>query len=1070
MRSPMFLAAAALLCFAAAYGQNGGTIERSSSQLYDDDYNQLRVNEIRMWMSNNGETSHSRLTDGSGLEWPAGSGKHVIFSEGCVVGGHVRGALRIGGATYRAGLQAGPIMASGVAADPSNPMHRVYRVCRLNRTQFNLLTSAEQQELRADFMQWPVTVGAPWIDADSDSAYMPDFDAWLDGTGNTDAPDFPGTEALWYVANDLNPSRTQYLFGTPPMGLEFQVLAWAASGSDAEDRTVIIRYTIINKGSDDITDFHIARWVDPDIGNASDDLVGVDTTLEMMFAYNGASVDAIYGAEPPAVGIVWLQTPMVPAPGCVARYGNDWRAGYRNLPLRAFAYYINGDSVYSDPNLGTVNGAVQMFNYLQGRLWDGRPYIDPYSGMEITFPIAGDPLRRDGWIDGQIHVPGDRRMLSSCGPITFAPGDTQQVLLATVIGVGASPEQARQDARHIAHGLKRQYRYGVAPLELADASYDLQWPHRDEYALTISATCSPQQETVALLRDAAGQEFHRIHLFDDGQHGDGASDDGRYAATSVRGVRSSGCDLYIATLRSDTVTAETMIGSMLPLVGEVSLSDFAVISDHMDFNQEAAPEENVVLSCALENHSRYTLGPWLIDIRIPPNIGKSGTIARAVPEGSTQAIDGLQAGLESALIFDVPAEAQPGSVLLLPVTLVSRQYCMWFDTLMLPVHALSRPMVAGMLEHTAGPGLGTLAYTVADPSVLNDHVYKVTVQGEDFGNKTLTIEDMTEGRILHSGVEAQDAHGHRSPSIAGVRLRLGSAYTGLESKPNGPMQILPVLWEFDHPERPWFRLSSALLYGYQSPGSTLTIFDSYPVSLVFDAVNGQKAYGYAGSSEWNAPYQGFFDIPVRAYDMRKPEQPGQIDLMFLEYSGGAANDRRWFPTTNSIDREYLCVLGARYTGYPDPAYSLSYDAPFFPRLYTVRPMLDASSPMFEDGDRFLITPQVPISSRDEYLLDMRTITAMDRTPVGPETIALYPNYPNPFTGVTNIAYSIESPGFVELAVVDMLGRKVRTLAAGYEEPGTHVRKLQLLDAPAGMYLCRLTVGETVRTKSLLLLR
>lgn len=1071
MRLIILFAAAALLCNATSFAQNGTALESPTTPLSNDHYNQLRANQIRMWLRNNGEMSHNPMTDASGLEWPAGSGKYVIFSEGCVVGGRMGGEVRIGGATYRPGLQAGPIKADGRAADPKDPAHRIYRVCRMNRTQFLLLTQTEQAHLRNDLLEWPAIMGAPWIDADNDGWYQPDFDAWLDGTGTTDAPDFPGTEALWYVSNDLDATRTYNLFGTTPMGLEFQVLAWAGTGSDQTNRTVFVRHTIINKGTEEITDFHIARWVDPDLGNAADDLVGVDTTLGMMFAYNGNSPDAVYGAQTPALGIVWLQTPIVPSPGDVARFGDGLREGYRNIPLQSFAFYINSDPIYSDPDLGTQEGGEQMLNYLHGRLWDGSPYIDPYSGTDIKFPIAGDPLLRNGWVDGQLHEPEDRRMLSACGPITFAPGDTQQVLLATIIGLGASPMQSLQDAKQMAYSLKRLYNDGVSLLELTDASYELQWPRREEYSLRITAEHAAGHETVALLRDAGGQEVHRIPLFDDGLHGDGASGDGRYAADYIQGARSSGCDLFIATLQADNITAETKIGSMLPLVGEISLHDITVISDHMDFNQEAAPGENIVWGSALENHSRYTLGPWSIGIKIPPNLGKLGTIARAVPEGDTYDFNGLQAGLDSALTLDVPPDAQPGSALTFPVTLISRQYCMWLDTLQLPVHALSRPMYAGLLEHTKGQGLGTLAYTVDDPAALNDHVYKVTVQGEDFGKKTLTVEDVTEGRVLHTGIDVQDAYGHLSPSVAGVRLRLGTAYTGMESGIENRMEIRPPLGEFDHPERPWIRLSPGLNYAYQYPGSTLlSIYDMYPIALIFDAVKQQKAYGYAGATVSDAPYQGYFDIPVRAYDMRDPQRPRQIGLTFVENISSVAFDRRWFPTTSPVDREYLCMLDETYAGSPNPTYMTSFGTPFIPRIYTLRSQLNTNSPLFVDGDSFLITPQVPISTRDEYLLDMRTITGTGTLPPHPESVALYPNYPNPFTYATNIAYRIEHPAFVELVVLDLLGRKVRTLLAGHEEAGTHVRNIQLTDAPAGLYICRLTVGETVRTQRLLLMR
>ncbi len=62
----------------------------------------------------------------------------------------------------------------------------------------------------------------------------------------------------------------------------------------------------------------LGYWTDPDLGNASDDYVGTDTTLDMIYVYNGDNEDEGsdgYGTAPPALGISFLQGPLVDAPG-----------------------------------------------------------------------------------------------------------------------------------------------------------------------------------------------------------------------------------------------------------------------------------------------------------------------------------------------------------------------------------------------------------------------------------------------------------------------------------------------------------------------------------------------------------------------------------------------------------------------------------------------------------------------------------------------------------------------------------------------------------------------------------
>ncbi len=38
--------------------------------LFNDHYNFIAINEIKMWVSNNGDGSHDPNTDGNGLYWP----------------------------------------------------------------------------------------------------------------------------------------------------------------------------------------------------------------------------------------------------------------------------------------------------------------------------------------------------------------------------------------------------------------------------------------------------------------------------------------------------------------------------------------------------------------------------------------------------------------------------------------------------------------------------------------------------------------------------------------------------------------------------------------------------------------------------------------------------------------------------------------------------------------------------------------------------------------------------------------------------------------------------------------
>jgi photosystem II stability/assembly factor-like uncharacterized protein len=75
----------------------------------------------------------------------------------------------------------------------------------------------------------------------------------------------------------------------------------------------------------------------------------------------------------------------------------------------------------------------------------------------------------------------------------------------------------------------------------------------------------------------------------------------------------------------------------------------------------------------------------------------------------------------------------------------------------------------------------------------------------------------------------------------------------------------------------------------------------------------------------------------------------------------------------------------------------------------------------------------------------------------PAGMSLAQNTPNPFTGPTSISFSIPKAGAVKLAVYDMTGRLVATLADGRYEAGEHRAEFIPENLPSGVYTCSLTI-------------
>ena len=104
-------------------------------------------------------------------------------------------------------------------------------------------------------------------------------------------------------------------------------------------------------------------------------------------------------------------------------------------------------------------------------------------------------------------------------------------------------------------------------------------------------------------------------------------------------------------------------------------------------------------------------------------------------------------------------------------------------------------------------------------------------------------------------------------------------------------------------------------------------------------------------------------------------------------------------------------------------------------------------------------------------------TAIDPldVPVVAEGLELAQNYPNPFNPETRIRFFVPETGEAHLAVFDLRGREVTTLAAGLVERGWHEHAWRGEDArgqrvASGVYLYRLRVGEAVKVRKMVMLR
>jgi hypothetical protein len=378
---------------------------RSTSALDTEKY--INANKVLMFINNEGNFAYDAAQifgKFDGFYYPhstvddilnGANDKTVIYDAGMWLGAvdSATGDTLIAVAEYSSEYEPGTMVGGGPNPNPNDPVYRIY----------TLYSDSLADNPNADYLAWPVSQGAP-----------------VDDSGR---PAIIGDQMAWTVYNDANPAGADNDAGaTDPLGVEIQQTAFAFTREDALGNMVFLKFKLLNKGSKTLQNMFVSLWSDPDLGGASDDLVGCDTALSLGFCYNATNSDSKYGSTPPAVGFDFFQGPLE-FTGNSDDTGRMWGQkypGYRNQPMSSFNKYING----TDPSSKT-----HTYNYMQGLNRDGSAYT--YLGDTLKFFVSGDPVTRTGDLDSD---PADRRFMLTTGPFTLRPGDSTEVLAAIVAG------------------------------------------------------------------------------------------------------------------------------------------------------------------------------------------------------------------------------------------------------------------------------------------------------------------------------------------------------------------------------------------------------------------------------------------------------------------------------------------------------------------------------------------------------------------------------------------------------------------------------------------------------------
>ncbi len=299
------------------------------------------------------------------------------------------------------------------------------------------------------WQNWGVAVeaGAYFYDGNSDGIYNP---VDLNGNGEwdpeEDSPDILGDETIWCVYNDAIDAADRNWPNVSPQGIEIRQTVWAYATAGDLGNIMFVRYSLLNTGL--VTDVHdsvyFSVWGDPDLGNATDDLVGSDPALNAGFLYNDGPDDD-FGVDPPSFLVDFFQGPWTETgdPTDFALntkgplLGIDTIWGNKNTGLSSFVHYMQGN-----PNLDDPDDEIIARNYMLGKDmvggsinpcdWEfGTVYSADCGTIDPRFIYSGDPVSLTGWIN---NLPYDQRQMSNTGPITLVKDKPVDIVVAYVVG------------------------------------------------------------------------------------------------------------------------------------------------------------------------------------------------------------------------------------------------------------------------------------------------------------------------------------------------------------------------------------------------------------------------------------------------------------------------------------------------------------------------------------------------------------------------------------------------------------------------------------------------------------
>ena len=358
----------------------------------------LEQNNVSAILSNNGVFFNDATSNLPGYEVPTGSGNHLIYAMSFWFGGtDINGQVKLAAQTYTgesdffpgALTNDGPAIASippqNAGIYPVLKSEIDYHIAHFNDVGYVVPASIANWPAHGDYTLSIAYLLAPFEDVNGDGMYNP---------ANGDYPKIKGDEAVYMILNDKAD-----IHGSTgdPIGLEIHYLFYQFNTADYRNDVTFLNMRVINRGTQTLYNFHSGCFVDPAVGNGSDDYAGYSAVGNVMYAYNSDNNDADYGANPPALGITLLSQQ-------ASGFNTFTVSGPTTLPTSSTHYLDNMQGMWSDGSHFTQGG-------------------NGYGGtVETNFLYSGNPNDGATWSELSAgNIPGERSMLLSADHDVLKP-------------------------------------------------------------------------------------------------------------------------------------------------------------------------------------------------------------------------------------------------------------------------------------------------------------------------------------------------------------------------------------------------------------------------------------------------------------------------------------------------------------------------------------------------------------------------------------------------------------------------------------------------------------------------